>query len=199
MEIYLIRHTRPAVPEGLCYGRRDVPLDEAELEARLPHIAAHLPRGMDFYSSPATRCARLAERLATATGGTLAALDARLHELDFGDWEGRIWSQLPRAETERWTGDIVNVAPPNGEALIDMWQRVVAAYEAILDAAHAGGVQHVGVVGHAGSLKVLLLRTLNLPPEQYALADIAQGRVTRIDVNRGAVGVRFERLMFLNR
>ncbi len=199
MEIYLIRHTRPAVPAGLCYGRQDVPLDEADLAARLPEIAAQLPRGMPFYSSPATRCARLAERLAAATGGTLAGLDARLHELDFGDWEGRAWSELPRAETQRWSADFANCSPPNGEHFSAMWERVTQAYQAILEAAHGGGLNSVGVVGHAGSLKVLVMRTLKLAPDQYALADIAQGRVTRIDVNRTAEGKVFERLMFLNR
>ena len=33
MQVYLIRHTRPDVPEGTCYGRTDVPLDEAAFEA----------------------------------------------------------------------------------------------------------------------------------------------------------------------
>jgi alpha-ribazole phosphatase len=199
LEIYLIRHTRPDVPEGLCYGRQDVPLDESDLEARLPLIASHLPRGMLFHSSPASRCARLAERLAAATGGSLAALDARLHELDFGDWEGRPWRDLPREQTEPWTGDIVNCAPPNGEYFIAMWERVAEAYQAILLAADSAKHASVGVVGHAGSLKVLLMRALKLAPHQYASADIAQGRVTRIDVSRTAAGERIERLMFLNR
>jgi alpha-ribazole phosphatase len=199
VQIYLIRHTRPAVPEGLCYGRRDVPLDEADLEARLPEIAGHLPRGLPFYSSPATRCVRLAERLVAATGGTLAGLDARLHELDFGDWEGKPWRDLPRHETERWTSDIVGSAPPNGEHFAAMWQRVTEAYLTILDEASRTDAQGVALVAHAGSLKVLLMQALKLAPAQYASADITQGRVTRIDVSRGATGELFERLMFLNR
>lgn len=199
MQIYLIRHTRPAVPEGLCYGRHDVPLDEADLAARLPGIAGQLPRGMPFYTSPATRCTRLAERLVSLTGGALAGTDARLQELDFGDWEGKPWRDLPRHQTERWTGNIVDYAPPNGEHFTAMWQRVAEAYRAILDQAWGADVPEVAVVAHAGSLKVLLMQALKLAPAQYACADIAQGRVTRIDVNRGAAGEITERLMFLNR
>ncbi len=199
MEIYLIRHTRPGVPEGTCYGRTDVPLDEAEFSARIPQIADHLPAGMAFYSSPASRCARLAERLVAHTGGSLAGVDGRLHELDFGDWEGRLWSDLPRHETEKWTGDIVHCAPPNGENFMAMWGRVSEFYEAILDAAFAAGHERIGIVGHAGSLKVLVLRALRLAPHQYSLADVAQGRVSRIDARKTAEGELFERLMFLNR
>ena len=199
MEIYLIRHTRPGVPEGTCYGRTDVPLDEAEFSARIPQIADHLPAGMVFYSSPAARCARLAERLVAHTGGSLAGVDGRLHELDFGDWEGRMWSDLPRHETEKWTADIVHCAPPNGENFLAMWARVGEFYQAILDAACAGSQARIGIVGHAGSLKVLVMRALHLAPDQYALADVAQGRVSRIDARKTAQGELFERLMFLNR
>ena len=199
MEIYLIRHTRPGVPEGTCYGRTDVPLDEAEFSARIPRIADHLPVGMVFYSSPASRCARLAERLVADTGGSLAGVDGRIHELDFGDWEGRLWSDLPSDETDRWRSDIVHHAPPNGENFMAMWDRVSEFYQAILDAAFAGSQAQIGIVGHAGSLKVLLMRTLKLAPHQYALADIAQGRVSRIDARKTADGELSERLMYLNR
>jgi alpha-ribazole phosphatase len=199
MEIYLVRHTRPGVPEGTCYGRTDVPLDESDFHARLPVITGHLPRGMVFYSSPASRCARLAEKLVQRTEGSFAGVDGRLHELHFGDWEGRAWSELPRHETERWTSDIVHYSPPNGENFMAMWGRVTEFYQAILDAAFAGSMERIAIVAHAGSLKVLVMRTLKLAPDQYALADVAQGRVTRIDVKKTAEGELSERLMFLNR
>ena len=199
MELYLVRHTRPAIAEGLCYGRHDVPLDEADLDARLPMIINQLPRGMHFYSSPASRCARLAEQLVVTTGGVLAGVDARLHELDFGDWEGRLWRDLPREETERWTGDIVHYAPPNGENFMAMWARVTAFYQDMLNAAQKGGQQQLAVIGHAGSLKVLLMRALKLAPDQFAAFDFAQGRIARLDVNMGADGALYEKLMFLNR
>ena len=147
MEIHLIRHTRPGLPEGTCYGRTDVPLDEAEFSARVARIADHLPADMVFYSSPASRCARLAERLVADTGGSLAGVDGRIHELDFGDWEGRLWSDLPSHETDRWRSDIVHYAPPNGEGFMAMWDRVSAFYQAILDAAFAGSQARIGIVG----------------------------------------------------
>jgi alpha-ribazole phosphatase len=199
MEIYLIRHTRPDVAEGTCYGRTDVPLDEAEFAARVPPIADLLPRGMAFHSSPASRCARLATALADRTGGTVAGTDARLHELDFGAWEGRLWRDLPREDTERWTADIVRGAPPGGETFAAMWERVSGFHESLLEQAERSGAGRLAVVGHAGSLKVLLLRALKMAPAQYGSADIAQGRVSCIEARRAGDGAWFERLMFLNR
>lgn len=43
------------------------------------------------------------------------------------------------------------------------------------------------------------MRTLKLAPDEYALTDVAQGRVSRIDVKKNAEGELVERLMFLNR
>lgn len=199
MEIYLIRHTRPGVPEGTCYGRTDVPLDEADFAARVPAIVDHLPAGMAFYSSPASRCARLADALAVETGGALAAIDARLHELHFGDWEGRLWADLPRAETARWSADIAGCAPPNGESFGEMWMRVSAFYDATMASAFAADVPRLAIVGHAGSLKVLVLRALKLAPGDYMQADVAQGRVSCLEVRQTRAGSVRERLLFLNR
>ena len=199
MEIYLIRHTRPGVPDGTCYGRTDVPLDEDDFAQRLPAIVAHLPRGMVCYSSPALRCARLADALVEHTGGSLAGIDPRLHELDFGAWEGRPWDTIPRAEIDAWRGDIVNRSPPAGETFKSMQARVNGFYEATLAAAWASEVGHIAIVGHAGSLKVLVMRVLGLAPQQFARTDVAQGRVSRVDVRRGSDGAWVERMMFMNR
>ena len=199
MQVYLIRHTRPGVPEGTCYGRTDVPLDEVAFDSGVDHLVSHLPGGMMFHASPATRCARLADALAGRTGGRNAGTDARLHELDFGAWEGRAWRDLPRAETERWTADIVNAVPPGGENFLSVWQRVHAFHREVVEAALDAGVERMAIVGHAGSLKVLVLRALGLPPSHYGQADVAQARVSLVELRRGRNGALFERLMFLNR
>ena len=199
MELYLVRHTRPDVAEGLCYGRRDVALDEADLHACVPRIVELLPRGMAFYSSPAGRCVQLAERLSAATDGAAALHDARLHEMHFGDWEGRLWRELPKEETLRWTGDIIGQTPPGGENYMAMWERVAAAYDELVATALESGSERLCIVAHAGSLKVLLMRALKLAPAQFSAFDVAQGRVSRLDVTRDANGALFERLVYLNR
>lgn len=199
MQLYLIRHTRPDVAEGLCYGRHDVALHQDDFEARLPLIAAHLPAGLALHCSPASRCTRLAQALASLGGGTLAPPDARLHEMHFGDWENRLWRDLPREETLRWTGDIVGETPPGGENFMEMWVRVAAFREEVIRPAVEQGAQALGIVGHAGSLKVLIMQALKLLPPQYGAFDLAQGQVSRIDLRVDASGALTEKLVFLNR
>ena len=84
MEIYFIRHTSVAVPKGTCYGKTDVELsDTFEKEAS---VTRKTIEGVSFdkvYTSPLTR----AVKLASFCGFPHAVKDARLMELDFGEWE----------------------------------------------------------------------------------------------------------------
>jgi alpha-ribazole phosphatase len=198
MQLYLIRHTRPDVPEGLCYGRQDVALDEADLQARLPLIAAQLPPGLAVHTSPASRCTRLAGLL-MQDASALTAPDPRLHEMDFGAWEGRLWRDLPREETMRWTGDIVQHSPPQGENFMAMWARVEDFRQEVILGAVAQDCAALGVVGHAGSLKVLVMQSLQLEPLRFGSFELSQGHVSRIDITAGSDGTLAERLIFLNR
>lgn len=198
MQVYLIRHTRPDVTEGLCYGRLDVPLDAADLEARLPLIAAQLPPGLLLHTSPASRCTVLAGLLAQA-GHQVAAPDARLHEMDFGRWEGNAWRDLPREQTDLWTADIVRHTPPDGENFMAMWARVEAFHAGVLRAALEQEVPALGIVGHAGSLKVLIMQALKLDPCQFGAFELSQGHVSRLDVRGDGAGGLTHKLVFLNR
>ena len=56
MGLILLRHTRPAAPEGLCYGSTDLPLDEPALAERLPVLARTLPPIDRIRTSPLSRC-----------------------------------------------------------------------------------------------------------------------------------------------
>ena len=62
MEITLIRHTSVDVPKGICYGQTDVPLkDSFEQEAALTAEQLKDQRFDKVYTSPLSRCARLAD------------------------------------------------------------------------------------------------------------------------------------------
>jgi len=105
-----LRHPRPAVAPGLCYGRLDLaegPRAGAEIAAalkRMPAIGHVLTR-------PARRCRRLARRIARAAD-VAPVEDHRLLELDFGAWEGVAWERIPRAESDPWAEDPWSRAPP---------------------------------------------------------------------------------------
>lgn len=125
MPVILLRHTRPAVAEGLCYGRSDLALDGG-FEAAAAEILRDLPPVSAVVTSPLARCRRLAERIAAARALALAE-DPRLAEMNFGAWEGRGWSDLPRAELDAWAADFRHARPHGGESVAMLEARVRAA------------------------------------------------------------------------
>ena len=66
LDLYLIRHPRPAVPAGLCYGSTDLALaaEEGEGSVAAARLRPLLPQDAPFLSSPLTRCRLLAQALA---------------------------------------------------------------------------------------------------------------------------------------
>ncbi len=150
-----LRH--PPLPrmQGLCYGRLDVALEPqafADAVAALGAMpdAADLSR-LPILSSPAQRCHDLAQACASVGEAVRdVALDPRLLEMDFGDWEGRPWSAVSRTELDRWAADVAGFRPPGGECFDDLVRRVGAAL-ADLDTPHLI-VTHAGVIRAAWHL-----------------------------------------------
>lgn len=138
MILHLIRHPRPLVAPGICYGALDVAAEDAAAVAAV--LRGELPPGLPLWSSPLRRCRELAEELHRQP-----VLDARLREMDFGAWEGRLWDDIPRAELDAWAADVAGYAPPGGESPLAL-QRRVLAFVATLPVAEAVLVTHAGVI-----------------------------------------------------
>ena len=163
MQLYLIRHPRPQVPPGICYGQTDLPLAEpaetsaAPLRAALAASRAPSSFGtLTVVSSPLQRCRLLAEALDART-----QVDTRLMELNFGDWEQQPWDTIARSELDRWAAAPFAYCPPNGESPSEMAARVIA-FAAELPSLAGGG--DLVVVAHHGPLRVLAAHLLGLPP-----------------------------------
>src|ERR1700742_1932846 len=98
-DIYLIRHTTPAVAKGICYGQTDLDITESFAE-EAEAIREHLPSGIvSVYSSPLRRCSQLARYLFP---DRLPTLLNQLMEVHCGEWEMRSWDELPKEEVEPW-------------------------------------------------------------------------------------------------
>jgi alpha-ribazole phosphatase len=159
MTLYLVRHPQPDVAPGLCYGASDVPVHETELARVHAALAARgLPGDLPVYASPLQRCALLAERLAPGR----VTHDARLAEMDFGAWELRAWSDIPRADVDAWTADLLHYRPGGAENVLDVARRV-DAFRADLHAPHAL------IVCHAGTIRLLAALHGGAPLEHAAL------------------------------
>lgn len=174
MRLYLIRHTTPAVPLGVCYGQTDVDVAATffdEAQAVHAKIADITPAAS--YSSPLSRAARLASTL--RLGETQH--DARLMELDFGEWELQAWDAIPREQLDRWGNAYTHLAPPGGETFTELHSRVTELLQELL-ARHRG--QDVVVVTHAGVIRALLAEVLNLPLTEVFRFHLDYGSVTQL-------------------
>ncbi len=142
-DVIFLRHPRPEVVAGICYGRMDLaagPEAGAEIAAAL---AATPPVGR-VVASPARRCRGLAEALA-ARAGVALELDERLWEMDFGAWEGMSWDAIRRADSDPWAADPWTIAPPGGETFAAVHARVAAVL--------AGAGPGTALVCHAGPIR----------------------------------------------
>ena len=151
MPVILVRHTRPAVPEGVCYGVTDLGL-ASTFDDEAAAVLAALPPVERLVSSPLQRCRRLAERIGAARG-IAPVFDERLKEFDFGAWECVRWDDIPRSELDEWAADFFHARPHGGESVRMLHERVGAA---IADYRRSGAF-HV-VVTHAGVIKAALAR-----------------------------------------
>src|SRR6185369_16214932 len=64
MRLWLVRHARPLVPAGLCYGSLEVAADDDETRVAAQRLAQVLPPSVSVLVSPRQRCAQLAQALA---------------------------------------------------------------------------------------------------------------------------------------
>lgn len=173
MELYLIRHTPPAVASGICYGRADVALAETA-ERDIQAALAPLPQFDRVYSSSLQRCVQLAKTLAERDGCALT-LAPELQELDFGDWEQLPWTQIPREHSDPWAADTWHRAPPGGETEQALWNRVASWYRT----AFPVPASRCAIVAHGGSLRVLRCLILGLDKEQRWAWKLAWGAHAR--------------------
>lgn len=188
MAIILIRHTSVAVSKSVCYGQSDVDLaDSFDLEKSvlLDKINADKTNSTAntvVYSSPARRCTRLAENIAPTY-----LTDARLQELDFGDWEMKPWNDIPEAELNAWMNDFVNVPAPGGENFATLHNRTENFLREILLTNHF----QVIVVTHAGVIRSLLCHCLGIPLANAFRLQVDYGFLCRISYQSGNPVVRF--------
>ena len=164
VRLYLIRHPAPLVAPGTCYGRSDVAA-AALAPAALAQLRASLPHDAPLYSSPLRRCAEFARALDLG----VPILDARLAELDFGDWEMRRWDDIARADIDAWAADIAFHRPGGGECVADMARRVTAFCDALAQEPHNAAI----VVCHAGTMRLMAACAQGLSPASMARAAAA--------------------------
>ena len=121
MNVYIIRHTAPDVPQGTCYGQTDVPLKETfKTEAQAVKNSIPDIRFDAVYSSPLFRCRLLAD----FCGFKTPRLDNRLKELNFGRWEMLRYDEIDDPYIQEWYDNFVDAPIPGGESFREMYGRI---------------------------------------------------------------------------
>ncbi len=152
MKLWLVRHARPLVEAGVCYGVSDMPADAAHTRDCAAQLAPLLPQGLTLWTSPLQRCSALAEQLRALRPDLPLRTDARLAELDFGCWEGVRWDDIPRSAYDDWTSNFGAARFGGKESVNDLLQRVAA----VRSDAQALGQDAIWVT-HAGVLRAMAL------------------------------------------
>lgn len=149
-------------------GHIDIPLNQTGitqaqiLAEKLTH--AHFEA---VYSSDLARAHATAAAIA-AQHSLPVHLDARLREIRLGEWEGKLYADLPTLYPQAWAErehDIEHAQPPgNGESVGMLTERMVSALDDICS--HHHPTAHLLIVTHGMSLAVLRCHLEQLPLNQ---------------------------------
>lgn len=159
MEIYLIRHTKPLIESGICYGQADLSVCDS-FDQEFEGIQDELPENINaLYSSPLQRCTMLAESI-IKTNSQLEKFqtDSRIMEMNFGDWELKKWDDIRRIDFDLWASDIVHQQVPGGESFYQLNIRVNSFIEDLLLAKK----EIICVVTHSGVIRCFKSRFDNI-------------------------------------
>lgn len=191
--IDILRHGEP-VGGSKFRGQLDDPLSEMGWQQMRAAVDGH-DEWQQIVSSDLCRCADFAHEL-----GSRLSIDVELEpgfrEVGFGAWEGKCASELLAEEPDTiaafWR-DPINNTPPGAEPLGEFHQRVVSAWQGLLQR-HAG--KHLLLVGHAGMMRILLLNALGLSLEGFYRFDPRNAGIVRIRVDSGRHGEAHHQLVF---
>ncbi len=154
MKIDLIRHTSVNVPKNVCYGQYDVEVTNTfEKEADIVKEKLNDKVFDIIYSSPLTRCKKLANHCFDSTINYIP----ELMEMNFGDWEMKQWDHI---DSIAWGNDWINTKVPNGESFIEMYNRVTSFFETLKTNTQ---LKRVAIFTHGGVIACSRVYFENIP------------------------------------
>lgn len=179
MQVTLIRHGQTEGNAALRYiGRTDEPLSPEGIA--LAEAMGCSPDVETVYVSPLQRTQQTAAIL-FPNASQIIVNDLR--EMDFGDFEGRSFSEMAEdAQYRAWVEGNCLESCPNGESRGEFSERVCAAFaNAIADAA-AQGEEKVTFVVHGGTIMAIMERFAQPSREYYSWSvKNCQGYRCRVD------------------
>jgi broad specificity phosphatase PhoE len=179
--IVVVRHGRTAHnASGRLLGRLDPPLDETG-ERQAEALARAIGPVERVITSPLLRTRQTAERF-----GSVVEVDERWIELDYGTFDGLPLGEVPAETWAQWRAD-PDFAPPEGESLRALGERVAGALDELCAAARPGDGTTV-VVTHVSPVKAAVAWALGAGDQTSWRLWVAPASITRIQLtDRGGV------------
>jgi probable phosphoglycerate mutase len=177
--ILLVRHGETEANRArLALGRADPPLNERG-RAQAAALAGYLAGcgAVRVLSSPLARTRMTADAIAAAVGVAVEP-EPRLLELDYGEWDERSFSEFPPEDLVRWRTD-ASFAPPGGESLLTVGDRVASLCEELIDG------DPVVAVSHVSPIKAAALWAMDADPLLAWRMHLDVASVTRIGAPGG--------------
>ncbi|BAY96175.1 phosphoglycerate mutase [Tolypothrix tenuis PCC 7101] len=148
---------------------------------------------LDFaVSSPMARPKETAELILQHHPSVKLEYQDGLREISHGLWEGKLEVEIEQefpGELERWRTEPAQVQMPEGENLQQVWERSVAAWRLIVQAASQSHLKIGIVVAHDATNKTLLCHILGLPSDNFWNFRQGNGAVSVIDYPAGPDGL----------
>ena len=160
----LIRHGQTEWnKQGIYTGQSDIPLnDTGRNQAKTVAIGIQPIKPDRIFTSDLIRAVETARAIQNKAGVPLIK-DKRLREIHQGEWEGLHVDEIKRRFTDKFMqrkGDPLNVAPPGGETIGQVYQRVSDfLYEIITKYPQ----DKIVIVAHAIVLAIINIISEHLP------------------------------------
>ncbi len=185
MKIYLLRHTSLDVSEDTFYGQTDLDVSKTFNQEVKIIKKKLLNEGVDVkklkvISSPLKRCVKLTKEICKSY-----QTDDRIKEMNLGDWEMRVKTDIPNNLIYEWENNLLNFKIPNGESNEEFLNRL----DGFLNNVIALGEDSL-IVCHAGCINGMV-SILTGEPFDKLLKDywkkIKYGSLTFIEIEKGKV------------
>lgn len=192
VRLLLVRHGETAWnAAGRLQGQTDLPLSplgRQQASALAGVVAAETVHAL--YTSDLRRAWETAQILADPLGLQVQP-EPRWREMAFGHWEGLTFAQVQQrdaAALAAWQADPMRVAPPGGETLTQVTDRVRTALDCLVSTCQE---RTAALVAHGGPLRVLLCLALGLPPQSHWQFMLAPSSLSELRLDaQGAVLMR---------
>jgi len=191
--LYLVRHGHTQATElGLLYSDPKIEITEkgrVQAQAAAQYVAALKPEIL--VCGQATRVRQSSQPLEELTGLQAQTVKG-FEEWQVGDWEGRTYLDIKKNDPEQyhsWCTDPIKNAPPNGESIVELSQRIKESLGELLNGQMSG--KTIAMVTHSGIIRSIIVHALEMPVQNFWRLSIPTGSVTRIDFSNNFATLHF--------